>query len=63
MMINLKLNKVDEAKMREVIKKQMGHLPDNKVDLAYDKSLMLEERRVFLEKWCDLLEIKGLEVY
>ena len=41
----------------------MGHLPDNKVDLAYDKSLMLEERKVFLEKWCDLLEKNGLEVW
>ena len=48
---------------REVIKKQMGHLPNNKVDQAYDKSLMLEERKVFLEKWCDLLEKNGLEVY
>ena len=48
---------------KEVIKKQMGHLPNNKVDQAYDKSLMLEERKVFLEKWCDLLEKNGLEVY
>ena len=57
-------NGIDQLKTsREVIKKQMGHLPDNKVDLAYDKSLMLEERKVFLEKWCDLLEKNGLEVY
>ena len=47
---------------KEVIKKQMGHLPDNKVDQAYDKSLMLEERRIFLNKWCDLLVANGLEV-
>ena len=47
---------------REVIKRQMGHLPDNKVDQAYDKSLMLEERRTFLNKWCDLLVANGLEV-
>ena len=47
---------------KEVIKKQMGHLPDNKVDQAYDKSLMLEERREFLNKWCDLLVKKGLEI-
>ena len=47
---------------KEVIKKQMGHLPDNKVDQAYDKSLMLEERKEFLNKWCDLLEKNGLEI-
>ena len=47
---------------KEVIKKQMGHLPDNKVDQAYDKSLMLEERRIFLNKWCDLLVANGLDV-
>ena len=47
---------------KEVIKKQMGHLPDNKVDQAYDKSLMLEERRIFLNKWCDLLVANGLKV-
>ena len=47
---------------KEVIKKQMGHLPDNKVDQAYDKSLMLDERRIFLNKWCDLLVANGLEV-
>ena len=47
---------------KEVIKKQMGHLPDNKVDRAYDRSLMLKERRTFLNKWCDLLVANGLEV-
>ena len=47
---------------REVIKKQMGHLPDNKVDKAYDKSLMIEERREFLNKWCELLVANGLEI-
>ncbi len=47
---------------KEVIKRQMGHLPDNKVDQAYDKSLMLEERREFLNKWCDLLVKNGLEI-
>ena len=47
---------------KEVIKKQLGHLPDNKVDQAYDKSLMLEERRTFLEKWGGLLVNNGLEI-
>ena len=56
-------NGIDELKTpKEVIKRQMGHLPDNKVDKAYDKSLMLEERREFLNKWCDLLEKNGLEI-
>ena len=46
----------------DVIKKQMGHLPEGKVDQAYDKSLSLDDRRKFLEKWCDLLEQNGLRV-
>ena len=40
----------------------MGHLPDSKVDQAYDQSLMLDERRIILNKWCDLLVANGLEV-
>ena len=56
-------NGIDQLKTpREVIKRQMGHLPDNKVDKAYDKSQMLVERREFLNKWCDLLEKNGLEI-
>jgi len=47
---------------REVIKKQMGHLPEGKVNRAYDKSLQLDKRRKFLEDWCDLLEGNGLRV-
>jgi len=47
---------------KEVIKRQLGHLPDNKVDQAYDKSLMLEERRTFLEKWGELLVNNKLEI-
>jgi len=47
---------------REVIKKQMGHLPEGKVNRAYDKSLQLDERRKFLNDWCDLLEQNGLRV-
>ena len=45
-----------------VIKKQAGHLPDNKVDQAYDKSEMLDRRREFLEKWGNLLVENGLEL-
>ena len=47
---------------REVIKKQMGHLPEGKVNRAYDKSLQLDKRRKFLEDWCNLLEQNGLTV-
>ena len=47
---------------QEIIKLQMGHLPDNKVDKAYDKSEMLDRRREFLENWGDLLVEKGLEL-
>ena len=47
---------------REVIKKQMGHLPEGKVNRAYDKSLQLDKRRDFLQNWCNLLEANGLKV-
>ena len=40
----------------------MGHLPDNKVDKAYDQSLRLKDRKDFLEKWCNLLVKQGLRV-
>ena len=46
----------------EVIQRQMGHLPQGKVLKAYDKSLLLDERRKFLEDWCSLLVKKGLEI-
>ena len=54
---------IDELKTnREVIRKQMGHLPEGKVLKAYDGSLLLEERRTFLEKWCSALVDRGLEI-
>jgi len=46
----------------DVIRKQMGHLPEGKVSQAYDNSLRLDERRVFMEKWCQLLVESGLDV-
>ena len=46
---------------KEVIKKQLGHLPKGKVDQAYDASLRLKERRSFLEQWCTGLEEVGLK--
>ena len=45
----------------EIIQRQMGHLIGDKARKAYDKSLMLEERREFLEQWCSLLASKGLK--
>ena len=47
---------------REVIRRQMGHLPEGKVNRAYDGSLLLDERRQFLEKWCATLVDMGLKV-
>jgi len=46
----------------DVIQKQMGHLPEGKVKQAYDGSLLLEERRDFLNQWCQLLVETGLKV-
>ena len=47
---------------KDIVKRQMGHLPDNKVDKAYDQSLRLKERHEYLQKWSDLLVDIGLEV-
>ena len=46
----------------DVIERQMGHLPSDKVAKAYDQSLRLKDRKDFLEKWCNLLIKKGLEI-
>ena len=35
----------------DVIKKQMGHLPEGKVNQAYDHSQRLPERKQFLTQW------------
>tara|TARA_B100001250_G_scaffold251585_1_gene216269 strand:+ start:402 stop:560 length:159 start_codon:yes stop_codon:yes gene_type:complete len=35
----------------DVVRRQMGHLPDNKVDKAYDKSLRLDDRRKHMERY------------
>ena len=40
----------------------MGHLPDNKVDKAYDQSLRLKDRKELMDRWCDLLVQNGLEL-
>jgi integrase len=46
----------------DVIKKQMGHLPEGKVNQAYDNSIRLDERQEFLQEWCNLLEQNGMRV-
>ena len=46
----------------DIIQRQMGHLIGDKVRKAYDKSLMLEECRDFLEQWCKLLVKNGLKI-
>ena len=45
----------------EIIQRQMGHLIGDKIRQAYDRSLMLEERRQFLQKWSLLLVEQGLK--
>jgi hypothetical protein len=40
----------------------MGHLPDNKVDKAYDRSLRLKDRKKLMDDWCKLLAENGLKV-
>ena len=48
--------------VKEIIKKQMGHLPDNKVDRAYDSSEHLDKRKEFLSVWGKKLLEMGLNV-
>lgn len=58
-----KTNSIDILKIDpDVIDRQMGHLPKGKVNQAYDGSTRLEERQIFLEKWCDLLVRTGLQI-
>jgi len=45
-----------------IIDLQLGHIPGNKVDAAYDRSQMLEERKDLLEKFNSLLVEAGLEL-
>lgn len=46
----------------DIIQRQMGHLIGDKVRKAYDYSLMLDERRLFLGRWCQLLVSNGLKL-
>ena len=46
----------------EIIQRQMGHLLGDKVRKAYDNSLMLKERKKYLEEWGNLLVQTGLRI-
>lgn len=46
----------------EIIQRQMGHLIGDKVRKAYDRSLMLDERRKFMNEWSGLLIEQGLRI-
>ena len=46
----------------EIIRKQMGHLPEGKVLQAYDTTLFLDQRRQFLQDWGMLLVKSGLQI-
>ena len=53
----------DQLKVgHEIIQRQMGHLIGDKVRKAYDNSLMLDERRDFMEQWSRLLVEQGLQL-
>lgn len=58
--VPLTVGQEDLKVSHDIIQRQMGHLIGDKVRKAYDNSLMLEERRDFLEKWCGLLTKSGL---
>lgn len=47
---------------RDVIRRQMGHLPEGKVNRAYDGSLRMDERKDFMNQWSQLLIETGLKV-
>lgn len=40
----------------EVIDRQLGHLPNNKVDRAYDRAQFLDERKVMMQEWADYID-------
>jgi len=46
----------------EVISRQLAHAQGNQIRQAYDRSQMLEERREFMNNWCDQLVTLGLEI-
>ena len=56
-------NSIDVLKAEsDVIRRQMGHLPEGKVLQAYDASERLDERRKFLDDWGKALVKEGLKV-
>ena len=48
---------------RDIIKRQLGHLIGDKIFQAYDsQTQMLDERRKFMDAWCDALLKAGLRI-
>ena len=43
-----------------VIDLQMGHKPQGKVRQAYDKAMYMDERKIFMDRWGELLVAEGL---
>lgn len=46
----------------QIIDLQLGHNKKDKVQKAYDRAEMLDERREFMNAWCDALLAQGLKV-
>lgn len=46
----------------EVIQRQMSHTIGDKTRKSYDRSIQMDERRDFMEKWCSLLIETGLKI-
>ena len=46
----------------ETIQRQMAHLLGDKTRQAYDNSLDLQERKAFMDAWCDALVQAGLRI-
>ena len=38
----------------------MGHKPQGKVRQAYDKAMYMDERKIFMDRWGELLVAEGL---
>ena len=46
----------------ELIQRQLSHSIGGKVRQAYDRSEMLNERRMFMISWCDALLAQGMKI-
>lgn len=46
----------------EIIQRQLSHSIGDKIRMAYDRSMMLDERRRFMVAWCNALIKQGMLV-